>query len=144
MFDDKEYQRQYYKDNAEKIKAASSKWSKANREKRRVVANRWAAANAKEQMAVYRLRKYGVTQEEFDHQLEKQRGLCAICQKHMKRPCQDHDHISGKNRNLLCHACNLLLGNSRENKEILASAIQYLQKHAGDSSTQIACEGKTE
>jgi hypothetical protein len=138
MFDSKTNKNQYYKDNVEKIKERSKKWRQENPEKHRLAANKWAAANSKGQMSVYRLRKYNVTQEEFDYKFEKQQGLCAICQKPMERPCQDHDHVSGENRDLLCHACNLLLGNSREDIEILANAILYLQKHANGSSTQTA------
>jgi hypothetical protein len=54
-----------------------------------------------------------------------------------KRVCQDHNHETGKLRDLLCSSCNLLLGNCRENEEILLSAIRYLRKHNGDSSIQI-------
>ncbi len=83
---------------------------------------------------------YGVTPEDFDRKFEEQNGLCAICQQPMigkRKACQDHNHVSGKNRDILCSSCNCLIGYSYENKEILLSAIQYLEKHANDSSTQI-------
>jgi hypothetical protein len=87
-----------------------------------------------------RRRATGVNEESFKNRLIEQNGLCAICNKIMTRPCQDHNHETKKSRDLLCHKCNVILGLSFENIEILANAIKYLQKHAGDSSTQIACE----
>ena len=43
----------------------------------------------------------------------------------------DHCHETGKIRGILCHLCNNLLGNARDNTTILASAIDYL--HASET-----------
>ena len=42
----------------------------------------------------------------------------------------DHDHLTGKLRDLLCHHCNLLLGNAQDSVERLRLAIAYLQRHS--------------
>ena len=80
--------------------------------------------------------RFGVTQEEFDDRFRAQKGLCKICKQLMvagsrgrSRPCQDHNHITGKLRDLLCASCNFVLGHSFENQEILAGTIRYLQEH---------------
>ena len=61
-----------------------------------------------QQNANYR-RKYGITLEEVNELHTKQQGLCAICQK-KDRLALDHDHSTGKVRELLCYRCNLSLG----------------------------------
>lgn len=59
-----------------------------------------------------RLRKYGITAEDYAQQLRAQREQCAICRQGFgwTRPQIDHDHRMGYNadavRGLLCGACN--------------------------------------
>ena len=55
-------------------------------------------------------RKYGLTPKSFDDMLHAQSGKCGLCESHMKQPCIDHDHKTERVRGLLCHRCNLLLG----------------------------------
>lgn len=77
-------------------------------------------------------RRFGITFSDYDKIFKKQNGKCKICgnkeigHKLQGRFCVDHDHSTGKIRGLLCYRCNLLLGNAKDNIEILASAIQYL------------------
>lgn len=74
---------------------------------------------------------YGLTEADFESLLVKQGGVCAIC----KGPPigkgnvyhVDHDHVTGRIRGLLCHACNLGLGGFRDNQESLLVAIEYLK-----------------
>lgn len=60
--------------------------------------------------------------------IESQNNKCGICQVDMKTPCIDHNHTTGNVRMLLCNHCNIMLGMSRENVEILSRAISYLEK----------------
>lgn len=39
----------------------------------------------------------------------------------------DHCHNTNKVRGILCHNCNLALGNFKDNIEFLSKAIKYLQ-----------------
>ena len=59
------------------------------------------------------LRKYGLTQEQYELVLASQGGVCAIC----KGPPVvhnvyhiDHDHKTGLIRGLLCQSCNTGIG----------------------------------
>lgn len=98
----------------------ASDWLKAHPEKRLTAQRRW------------RMKKqYGITLEEYEILLEKQNGMCAICKSentHSKGYCfaVDHDHKTGKVRGLLCHQCNLALGNIKDNVQTLHSMIRYL------------------
>ncbi len=78
----------------------------------------------------YRLmKKFGITPEDYDKMFEMQDGKCAICHKNSGRTLHvDHNHKTGKVRGLLCFQCNLVLGYSYDDTEILRNATLYLQK----------------
>lgn len=77
---------------------------------------------------------YGLTIEQYDSILESQGNSCAICKidtpSGRGRFHVDHNHITGEIRGLLCHHCNLALGNFKDNISALLSAIDYLSKEA--------------
>lgn len=81
--------------------------------------------------------KYGITLEQYNEMFEKQKGLCAICDKPQKRYSTsgnkrlavDHCHTTGKVRALLCTECNVGIGYAQDNPDILKSMILYLEKH---------------
>lgn len=74
-------------------------------------------------------KNYGITIAEYDELFERQNGNCAICglPEIMRRLSVDHNHETGEVRGLLCATCNLLIGNAKENADILLKAIDYLQ-----------------
>ena len=83
----------------------------------------------------YKLKRlYGITLEQYNQMFAEQKGLCAICgnkettknQYNLRQLAVDHNHTTGQVRGLLCSNCNLLLGCSKDNKEILLKAILYL------------------
>lgn len=76
------------------------------------------------------LKQYKLTVEEYEHRVARQHGRCAICglSNGSKRLVVDHDHRTGAVRGLLCTACNLGVGNLKDSKELLASAITYLER----------------
>jgi hypothetical protein len=82
----------------------------------------------------YRWMKLGIniTFNEYRNLLQQQNGKCKICQKHFSeiqnRALQvDHNHNDGKIRGLLCGACNMGLGNFRDDYKLLRKAIEYLR-----------------
>lgn len=68
---------------------------------------------------------YGLSLSELAELRERSAGMCSICGLTDKLVV-DHDHATGKVRGLLCHNCNLGLGNFRDNVDILREAIEYL------------------
>lgn len=86
-------------------------------------------------------RVYGISPFEYEQMLDAQGGVCAIC----KNPeatthspygktselAVDHDHVTGAVRGLLCSTCNFLLGQAKDDPEILRSAADYLALFRG-------------
>lgn len=94
-------------------------------------------------------RKYGIGLEEYDQMRRAQDYRCAICKRHERdlpgagRPSKDpnavrirlvvdHCHASGRVRKLLCQPCNVVLGQVREDPELLQALADYLELHAGE------------
>ena len=75
---------------------------------------------------------YGITKSEYLEMFRRQNGKCAICGiSHLeltKGLCVDHIHSINQIRGLLCQSCNCMLGMAKENRQILANAIKYLNK----------------
>lgn len=81
----------------------------------------------------YRLRdSYGLTSQQYDAMLAKQRGLCAACgglpgkSSRTRKLAVDHDHATGRVRGLLCHRCNTALGLLREDLDRITRLWKYL------------------
>jgi 5-methylcytosine-specific restriction endonuclease McrA len=75
------------------------------------------------------IRKYGITESDYEAMLQRQRGLCAVCGEPpgQKRLHVDHDHATGRVRELLCTPCNTLAGHLGSKRRTGVEA--YLKKH---------------
>jgi len=76
--------------------------------------------------------RYGITLKQKEQMIERQNGKCAICKENLdkgKHTCVDHNHVTGEIREILCKSCNILIGHSKENIEVLKNAVQYLLTH---------------
>lgn len=79
-----------------------------------------------------KLRKYGFTPETYELALKEQDYKCAICRTDNNNNRDwhvDHDHQTGQTRGILCHHCNLMLGNARDNPSVLSAGILYLERY---------------
>lgn len=79
---------------------------------------------------------YGITPGQFDAMLLAQGGRCAICGTdapggRFDRFHVDHSHETGKVRGLLCQPCNHGIGSLQDSTEVLAKALEYLNKARG-------------
>ena len=71
---------------------------------------------------------YGISEIEYQKLVDSQQGRCAICWTDFgDKLMVDHDHDTGKVRELLCNSCNVLVGMLESGFTKLA--ISYLKKH---------------
>lgn len=78
---------------------------------------------------------YGITEEQYQHLLFRQNGVCAGCERPPEvfktRLAVDHDHVSGEVRGLLCTHCNhRVLGRHRDSG-LLRRLADYLDRGTG-------------
>jgi hypothetical protein len=97
-----------------------------------VAAGKKPAKDPKKEKNAYLMRNYGITIRDYDRILAEQGGKCAICgtsQSDRKdgKLVVDHCHASGKVRGILCHKCNLMLGNANDLISTLEQAVIYLR-----------------
>lgn len=87
--------------------------------------------------AYKRKREFGLSDEDYKQMLIAQQYVCAIChqpERQLRRGRLvalhvDHDHKTGKVRQLLCTKCNAGLGYFDDNPERMQQAAAYLEKH---------------
>lgn len=145
------YHRSLYVDrHPEKVKASNAERVRVYDDGRRDYNKRWnkehrdhVVAYAKErhkrfpnERRAWKLaRKYGLTIEEYNQMVSDQDNRCAICDntpstKDLGHKLHiDHDHKTGKVRELLCSDCNKGLGHFHDDINKLQAAIRYIRRH---------------
>lgn len=83
---------------------------------------------------IYLKRVYGITIEEYEAILEAQDGKCAICGVEAGAAdrlslCVDHNHRTGRRRELLCVGCNFRVRNLGDDRELFELTVAYIRKH---------------
>ena len=97
---------------------------------------KWYSENPESRKEYALKQKYNIDLKALETMFNKQNNVCAICLVDFKisgRPCVDHDHRTGKVRELLCANCNTAIGSLKENTQILKNAVKYLNKHKKES-----------
>jgi len=108
------------------------KWSEENREYQTEYFKDYYQKNKRAQQGKRLEKKYGITIDDYEAILVAQKGACAVCCSVTARGNGkfhvDHDHKTGKVRGLLCHDCNVGLGNFKDSPELLEAASTYLRR----------------
>jgi hypothetical protein len=111
--------KEYRKNNPEKIKVQRKKFS----------------GKYKHKYKAYQIMyEYNMSIDEYQDMFKKQNSTCAICftqikpDKGLRSACIDHDHETGKVRELLCFHCNTGLGMFKDNIGLLENSVKYLKK----------------
>lgn len=91
------------------------------------------------------VRYYNIGLTEYAQMFADQGGVCGICKKpetaklpgrktglaesRVRDLSVDHCHKTGKIRELLCNSCNHILGEAKDDPQVLRAAADYLDKH---------------
>lgn len=84
------------------------------------------------------IKTYGITLEEYNILRQVQNYKCGICKCSEEDNIRnsgaqtlviDHDHSTKRIRGLLCHRCNVGLGNFKDSITTLEFALNYLQRN---------------
>lgn len=132
--------REWYAKNAEAIRGRERDRYKRNPVPDKEKTHRSYNKRKNESDKVYRsrrrwkLRRYGVTIEDYMQMFDAQGGKCALCGSDPDKRrhhdfAVDHCHESGVVRGLLCHRCNVGLGHFQDNPVLLMAAAEYLERH---------------
>lgn len=77
-----------------------------------------------------RLKRFGLTPDDYASLAQMNDGTCWICNEPEKIAGRglavDHCHTTGAVRGLLCTRCNQVIGRMRDDPELLRRAAQYL------------------
>lgn len=110
-----------------------SRWNNLSDEKKKEYSKRNWENNKEKLIANRRMKKYGISQEQYDEMLKSQGYSCAICKTSVddlsKSLAVDHDHSSGKVRDLLCMKCNIDLHFVENRAHLFEVMLEYLNKH---------------
>ena len=105
----------------------SQKYYRAH--KKEVLARQKQQYNGRYHATWHLHKRFGITVEDYDALLAKQKGVCAICgampTTKLRLPV-DHNHQTGMIRGLLCHKCNRAIGLFKDSPQNILSAFQYL------------------
>ena len=88
-------------------------------------------ATARLNQRARRLRSLGMTEDDYQKVLKKQKSKCAACGKkptHKLGLMLDHNHKTNKFRALLCGHCNTILGHAKDSPNLLRKLAKYLEK----------------
>jgi len=130
----KENQRKYYLKNREHLLLKAKKRRIKNPNLYKEYIQKYGHENfAKIQRKSYLKRLYNISLEEYEKKLKEQNYSCAICKRHQskfkKKLHVDHDHKTGKVRDILCAGCNVDVSVVEDRLKELQ---KYLNKHRKD------------
>lgn len=116
--------RQYHRDNHETLHPKKVQWAKENPES---------------VLATKRKGKLGISRADQEALFASQNAQCAICGDEITfvKGHLDHCHKTGKVRGFLCHWCNHIIGNAKDETVRLEAAILYLRQWQGSDQTEL-------
>ena len=116
-----EHYRAYYAANRERRLANAKRSYEKHHDQSLAIRQAWNDRNGYDS----RIRRKGISTEEYERRFAEQGGLCAICRKGHRADRRfdiDHDHATGAIRGLLCQGCNMRLGRFRDDTAALRAA----------------------
>lgn len=128
-FQQKEYYKKYILKNRNQKSENLKKWKKANPKRNQDNLQGW-----------HLKKRYGLTVDEYNKKLHFQKYKCAVCEgvnKNNRNLAVDHNHETGKIRDLLCQHCNLSLGLIENHYDLINKLLIYKLKHKEEIKIKI-------
>ena len=126
----KEWLKNWKLENREKLLQQSKASYKRNKQHRQEYSKEFYWKNKQKTLDRIRLKKYGISGDEFRTIVEKQGIKCPICNKTIKKNLSvDHNHVTGEIRGIICNNCNLAIGNAEDSPSRLRAMADYLEKN---------------
>lgn len=122
-------------ENPKKLAAQTARRRKKYGEKERVRSRHWYRKHPEVSRARVwpnNLKRFGMTPQSYLELFAAQGNVCASCGRPRepgeRRFPVDHCHTTHEIRGILCHNCNLGLGQFKEDPSLLRAAIEYLAR----------------
>jgi len=118
----KEYRKKYHRINTEQRREYKKKYHP-----------QWCKHNPEKVRAGQLKYKYNLTPDDYEKMLEEQNRMCAICgetERVRSRLSIDHDHVTGKVRELVCSRCNTAMGFLDDSSIKTSKMADYLKRHS--------------
>lgn len=110
--------KKYRKDNPKKVAESNKKSRKANPQ------------SLSKSLRKARLKRFGLTEEDYENLLIGQNGVCAVCKQVDKITLAiDHCHETDIVRGLLCGSCNKAEGLLKSNPDVIRALADYVEYH---------------
>lgn len=125
----------YRERHPDRVKASERAYRVRNAEAARFRTRIWASNNKRTLKRIKfatRLKRYGLTVEDWARAFHGQGGQCSGCLAPLQdgwRTAVDHSHRTGKFRGLLCIRCNRSLGVLLESPDTLRRLAAYVEAH---------------
>ena len=134
----KEYSKQHHLKELEENRRRHSSYYHNNKESR------------KKKIKINAMHRIGWNEEYFNYCKDTQKNKCAICGNEesckdgksgkIRELSMDHNHSTGKARELLCSKCNQGIRALKEDVVVLENAIKYLKKHSNNKELAIVAD----
>lgn len=132
----REAQRRYRDRHKDKIKELKKTWyqneSVETKENKKIYRRRWEKDNRIRKEAYRIRRKFKIALIDamvlVERRIKEACNACGIESKGGHLSHIDHDHRTGKIRGILCHNCNVTLGQMNDNITRLKNLIAYLEE----------------
>jgi len=127
--------------NKDALREHQKQWSEENREKVSqyniaYMSDYKNTETYKQHKHKQRMKRYNLTDAQFNAMWEKQGGCCAICQIKLQprgrskhSAAIDHNHKTSVVRGILCRGCNHGIGSLGDSPSILIAAAKYLKEN---------------
>ena len=131
----KEYMRQYYQKNRERLDAERQQWREANPDRAKTISRKavdaWNERNPEKRKEIEHASKLKKLARQEAIAGRSKPLVCEVCSANDDRIVFDHCHNGGHFRGWLCNNCNRVLGLMKDDPERLRKLATYLENDRG-------------